>query len=276
MFNTPCCNPLISRRRFLRVVVAVVTASAISSMSMAHGGLLGDALGRVLRKRVIGREKASLMSRTVVAKRTLTQAEKQALQRELLELDRRTLARIETKYGQYIDPARLSAAKNCKSCFLDKRQYDEHLKRAYPELSAKERTGIVGDYLKRPYVNHNRTDVPSTLAHERLHQLSSNGRGAPFGGRFGEGITEHFANRIYGNLGIRGIPPAYPAERRVIQMIEARVGEGPIAQAYFRGDTRSMQQALDRQLGPGAFDTVIRYTERGRTDLAERVLRHGL
>jgi len=264
---------MMNRRKFLTAILALAVSALFSP---ANGGLLSSAVSRSLRKRMVGREATNSASRAAVTKSTLTQAEKQALQRELLELDRRTLARIETKYGQYIDPARLGAAKNCKSCFLDKKQYDEHLKRAYPELSAKERAGIVGDYLKRPYVNHNRTDVPSTLAHERLHQLSSNGRGAPFDGRFGEGITEHFANRIYGNLGIRGIRPAYPNERRVIQMIEARVGEAPIARAYFRGDTRSIQQALDRQLGPGAFDTIIRYTERGRTDLAERVLKHGL
>lgn len=264
---------MMNRRQFLSTFLAV---AASASLSTANGGLLGSAVSHSLGKRIVGRQAASSALKAAPGKGVLTQAEKQALQKELLELDRNTIVRIESKYGQYIDPARLGAAKNCRSCFLDKRQYDKHLKRAYPELSAEERAGIVGDYLKRPYVNHNKIDVPSTLAHERLHQMSSNGRGAPFGGRFGEGITEQFAGRVYGDLGIRGAPAAYSAERRVIQMIEARVGEAPVARAYFRGETKQLQQALDNQLGKGAFNGIVQNIERGHMDIAEQILKRGL
>ncbi len=272
MIDIPNIKTIMNRRQFLASALVV---TALMTVPVVNAGALSNAVSRSLRKK-IAKQTTSQAVGSRSTTRALTQAEKHALEKELLDLDHKTLARIESRYGQHISPAQLRAANSCKTCFLDKRQYDEHLRKAYPQLSAKERADIVGDYLKRPYVNHNRADMPRTLAHERLHQLSNDGRGKPFGGRFGEGITEHFSSRIYGDLGIRGAPAAYVNERRVIQKIQARVGEAPIARAYFRGDTRQLQQALDRQLGKGAFTNIVHYTERGQVELAERIIKHGL
>lgn len=59
-------------------------------------------------------------------------------------------------------------------------------------------------------------------------------------------------------------------------MLEARVGERPIAQAYFRGEAGALRREVDAQLGRGAFNAVAELTAGHRFAEAEEILKHGL
>lgn len=115
-----------------------------------------------------------------------------------------------------------------------------------------------------------------TVAHERLHQLGDPRFRGTLGSRLDEGATEHLASRISGDLAIRDLPRAYPAEGRIVQMLEAGVGDQALARAYFRGEMEPLRRAVDRQLGRGALDTISKLTEQGRFQEAEKVLTQGL
>ena len=161
--------------------------------------------------------------------RSTAQAEARALSRVLVDLDRRTLAQIEGRFGQNLSAERLRAVRQRPTQFLPHDRYQRRLREVYPGLSASERQQVVGDVTRRPHVDRNQVPLPRTVAHERLHQL----RDPRFRGQVGrgldEGMTEHLASKVSGDLGIRDLPPGYPAERRLVKMLEARVGEKPIA-----------------------------------------------
>lgn len=235
----------------------------------AHAGALGKAVTKGA-ARSAGKALGSSAQKAAVA-----QAEARALSRVLKDFDRRALLQIERRFGQHIPAERLSAARQVPTQFLRHEQYQERLKRAYPRLSAAERERVVGDFTGRPHVDRNQVLLPRTVAHERVHQLRDPRFRAQVGRGLDEGTTEHLASKVSGDLGIRDLPRGYPAERRLVEMLEARVGEKPIAQAYFRGEIGALRREVDAQLGRGAFDAVGKLTAERRFAEAEGILKHG-
>jgi hypothetical protein len=211
-----------------------------------------------------------------VERAAVARTEAQALSRVLTDLDRGTLRQIERRFGQHIPTERLSAARQAPTQFLSHEQYQERLTRVYPRLSAAERQQVVGDFTRRPHVDRNQVLLPRTVAHERLHQLRDPRFRAQVGRGLDEGTTELLASRVSGDLGIRDLPRGYPAERRLVEMLEARVGEKPIAQAYFRGEVEPLRGLVDADLGRGAFDRVAQLMAERRFAEAEEILKHGL
>lgn len=200
--------------------------------------------------------------------------ERAALGRELRHLDEATLARIERRFGAHLAPERLRQAQATPSQFLAHGPYQGQLRRAYPELSAGERQGVLGNYRDgRTYLDRNQVRLPRVTAHERLHQLADPRFRAQAGSRLDEGVTEHFAGRIYGDLGLRELPRIYPQEGRVVQQLRARVGEPLLARAYFRGELTPLRHALDGQLGRGRFDDLVGALARGDYRRAEALLK---
>jgi hypothetical protein len=236
----------------------------------AHAGALGKAVTKGA-ARSAGKALGSSAQKAAVA-----QAEAQALSGVLKDFDRRALLQIERQFGQHIPVERLSEARKVTTQFLAHERYQQRLERVYPHLSAAEREQVVGDFTRRPHVDRNQVLLPRTVAHERMHQLRDPHFRAGVGRGLDEGTTEHLASKISGDLGIRDLPRGYPAERRLVEMLEARVGEKPIAQAYFRGEIGALRREVDAQFGRGAFDAVGKLTAERRFAEAEGILKHGL
>jgi hypothetical protein len=208
--------------------------------------------------------------------RTTAQTEARALSRVLADLDRRTLAQIERRFGQNLSAEQLRSARQAPTQFLPHDRYQRRLREVYPGLSAYERQQVVGDFTRRPHVDRNQVLLPRTIAHERVHQL----RDPRFRGQVGrgldEGTTEYLASKVHGDLGIRNLPQGYPAEKRVVQMLSARVGDEQIAKAYFKGEVEALRRSVDGQLGTGAFDKVAKLTAEARFAEAEEILKRGV
>ncbi len=251
------------------------TWGAITTIGLTVGVFF---LPLVVQAGTVGRALARGAARRVAKSlgRSAAQAEARALSRVVAELDRKTLAQIERRFGQHLSAGRLRAARQAPTQFLPHDRYQRRLRELYPGLSAAERQQVVGDFTRRPHVDRNQVLLPRTVAHERLHQLRDPRFRAEVGRGLDEGTTEHLASKVSGDLGIRDLPRGYPAERRVVEMLEARAGERRIAEAYFQGETAALRRELDAQLGRGAFDAVAKLTAEGRFAEAEEILKHGL
>lgn len=210
--------------------------------------------------------------------RGVADSDEEALyRRELRRLDRHTLERIERRFGGYIPPERLEEARRRPVEFQRHRKYLEHLKRE--GLRPAERERILGDFDKDErviYIDREHILVPKTLAHERLHQLGDERFRALLGSKLDEGMTEHLAREIATDPELVDVGKCYPRERRIIEMLSARVGEDTLKRAYFQGDWLPLKQRLDRELGEGALAEIARLTEAGRHSEAEEIIKGGL
>ena len=54
------------------------------------------------------------------------------------------------------------------------------------------------------------------------------------------------------------------------------VGEQTIARAYFRGEIRQLEKAVDRELGPGAMSTIAGYVEKENFPAAQQIIKRGV
>jgi hypothetical protein len=237
-----------------RLGLPLVFAAVLGAMvtSPAHAGALGKALSKEVASRMTVRQ-------------TLTSAERQALRKTLREMDTRALAALEARYGAHIPKEVLLKTKQKPSVFLDEASYQAWLRRAYPDASPRELRGVVGDM--HPLtggvtVNRNQATLVRTLAHERVHQLAHPRFGQRMGSDFDEGVTDLFAARVSSDLSLRGATVGYPAQRELAGMLVARVGEGPVARAYFRGEFDLLARNLERELGPRAMITFQGHLQR--------------
>lgn len=259
------------KNTFLTVsILATSFVCLISFSNQVDAGVFSNSISKVISRKASMRQATGTVT-------NLTREEIAAMQRQLITLDRKSLARIEARYGEYIPATKLRESARCSTCFLDRNAYDAHLRRAYPNFTAADRKAILGDVKNgKIYVNSDRRQIQSTVSHERLHHLSHEGFRARAGSRLDEGFTEHFSRKIYSDLSLKGAPVVYQQEQRLVQMIHARTGEGPMAKAYFSGDIAPLRQSLDKQLGRGAFQKIAREADRGDFKAAERILTKGL
>ena len=237
-----------------RLVLPLAFAAVLGAMvtSPAHAGALGKALSKEVASRMAVRQ-------------SLTSAERQALKQTLRQMDTRTLAALEARYGAHIPKEALLHAKQNPSVFLDDAAYQVWLKGAYPNASPRELRGVIGDMhtaTRRVTVNRNQATLVRTLAHERVHQMSHPRFGQRMGSDFDEGVTDFFAARVSSDMSLRGAAVGYPAQRELAGMLVARVGEGPVARAYFRGEFDLLARNLERELGPRAFTTFQGHLQR--------------
>lgn len=206
----------------------------------------------------------------------LTAAERAKYTEILARLDHDALALIEKRFGAYIAPEKMAMARQTPTAFLDQATYRQALRKTDPTLTEKEIAETLGHYLpstSKTHVNHNTIVVPNVTAHERLHQLANPKFAERFGPDMDEGATGYFSRHIYGELGLletQGMN--YPEYRRLINLMGSRVGDEPIAKAYFQGDFRALQQGLDNDLGQGAFEAVSRHLYSGEFKQAELIL----
>lgn len=273
-------NYKVLHERMARGVYAMVLAVALLGTPVAtDAGALGKSVAKAAAARLgrtAGRAKVNPRTAKTNTAGAINTTERAALEQQLRRLDSQALSRIEQRFGTYIAPRRMQHARSTQTQFLGHTSYQRQLSRTDPALPAGRRQNVVGNYVNgKTYVDRNQVLVPRTVAHERIHQLADPRFRQRTGSRLDEGMTEYFAGRINGDLGIRDLPAVYPGQRRVVQMMASRLGERPLARAYFSGEVGALRKQLDSQLGVGAFDDIARAMERGNHGAAAKILQAG-
>lgn len=201
-------------------------------------------------------------------------AERAAAAKLLRELDKKSLAAIQRRYGMFITQERLGIAARHPTAIMDRAAFDKHLRSQFPSLNQAEREGVLGYYFdQRLYVNGNHVQVPLTVVHERLHQLAHPRFRETLGKELNEGLTEQFARGIYSDLALVDVAKVYPGEQRIVSMLTARVGDERLASAYFKGDLGALRRFLDADLGAGTFQRFATAGRAGNLKAAEALLR---
>jgi len=233
------------------------------SIAFAQAGAAAGAVERNIAKRLATRGGAV----------ALTAAERAALQKLWLQADRDALKRIEVQFGAYLDKNRLAQAGKTPAIIAERDAFDQALRRAEPKMSEEKRKAILGYYFdEKLYVNGHHPEMLTTLAHERIHQLSHPRFQQALGSEVNEGFTESFARRVHPVIPVRDAPKVYTAEQRISQMLHARVPEKDLANAYFGGDISRLRRYVDADLGGGTFDNFAAAARRGDLARAEAIL----
>lgn len=239
--------------RASRITIAIAIGVMILDPPIVDAGAVGKALSKEIAGRIAARE-------------VVVDAEQRVLQRMLKKLDTSALQNLKARYGTFISKELLVIAKQKPSTFLEKASYNSWLRRAYPTAPRHELQGVVGDthpLTRSVTVNRNEVNLVRTLAHERVHQVAHPRFRASFGRELDEGVTDYFASRVSGELHLADNIIGYPSERELIGTIVSRVGEKPLAKAYFRGEFDDLAGALERDIGPGSFGLLQRYIQNG-------------
>ena len=253
-----------NRRIVVLMSVVVPALAAFLGGTAVQAGAVSRSVSKAIANKAAGsvaQRAAASQAIRKAAPKALTAAEKAELQRLITQLDRDALKAIEKKYAMYIPAERLRLAHSVPVVFKDKAAYQQYLHKAYPKIPVEERARMLGHYdvrAKIPHANINNPRLPRVVAHERIHQLGHPGFRGIIGKDMDEGLTEHFASKIYGDLSIKGLAPIYPRQRRIAEMISARVGPERLSQAYFQGNLGALQKSLDKQLGTGALAKISR------------------
>ncbi len=263
----------------IAIVLAMVLV--VAPAAEAFGSVVSQ-VGKAATKRAVGtaeRQGARRAATGQAIKAPPVSAEMAALRKQHLKLDRQTLDLIEKRYGHYIPAERLQQVKSRPNAFLDKKNYQACLQKACPEIPKDERSTYVGHYdpqRDKIYADRNQVLLPRIVAHERLHQLSHPRFKDRFKREFDEGTTDYFSANVRGDLHIPEIAVGYPQSRETIGLLSSRVGEQTIARAYFRGDIRQLEKAVDQELGPGAMSAIARYVEKEDFHAAQQIIKRGV
>lgn len=200
------------------------------------------------------------------------ESEARALAKWHEELDQSTLATLEDTFSADIDGDRLSAARAHPTRFQPTEEYQRGLASAYPGEA--DRDLIMGDLRDGidPTIDANGPELPTTVTHEHVHQLSNHKFRHEVGLGLDEGTTEHIARQNSSGGHIADVPNAYPEEERIAGMIEARVGP-ELERAYFSGDVSALRREFDGQLGEGALDTAVALIREGKLNEAAELIK---
>jgi hypothetical protein len=104
-------------------------------------------------------------------------------------------------------------------------------------------------------------EIPKTIAHERLHQLSDPKALKELGSPLYEGVTEDLAIDAVGAESDRADQRCYPVERAIAKEAREIAGDDAVERAYFAGDATELRRRLDQQLGPGGLERLQRQIE---------------
>lgn len=270
-------------RDTVKSVVALTTALghfAAAGPVLAQGGVVAGAVERTLVKR--------LAQRGALA--ALSASERAALARLWGDLDAKTLAQIERRFGAQISKERMAqAAKTPATLFAEREEFEKYLMKLDPAMSEETRKRVLGVYFREQVAaDGHQVFLPQTVAHERLHQLSHPRFKQAFGTPLNEGMTEMYTREIHRGFPLNDIRYShgakreivftplnrvYEEERRIAMMLAARVPEERLAAAYFRGEIGELRRWMDSDIGRGAFDRFATAMRSNDLKAAEQVLR---
>lgn len=188
------------------------------------------------------------------------------IQKYLAETDQALSSALAEKYRDAVPASRIEAILALPTQFEDREKFDQALEEAGGKPG--EGTRVLGFSrfdTGRAHVALDHLEIPKTIAHERLHQLSDPRAVKDLGQPLYEGLTEDLAIDAIGSESPPGLDRCYPAERTVAHEMRDLAGSDAVERAYFGGDSTELRQRLDERLGPGGMERL----QRQIADLAE-------
>ncbi len=223
---------------------AMLLSALFLSADVSAGGLM-ESIERSVAKR------AGQALEKKAARDALTPAEKSALLQQHIRLDEEMRNAILKRYGEYIPREGKIRAMQSRVVFYDKPPQD----------------GLYGWTGTRPHVYARSSRVVTTVLHERIHHLAHSAFKARVSMDLNESMTIFLTRQIGRDVPLKGYELPGADKAKIADMLAARVGERALAKAYFRGDFRELEQALESQLGRGAFERLNRLMATGEGGL---------
>lgn len=188
------------------------------------------------------------------------------LQKYLSETDQALTNALAEKYRDVVPASRIETIRSLPTQFENREQFDRGLGTADDKPG--ERTRVLGysRFDTEPaHVAVDHLEIPKTIAHERLHQLSDPRAIETLGRPLYEGMTEDMAIDAIGTESPAGWAQCYPTERAVAHEMRDLAGKDAVERAYFKGDSTELRERLDKRLGPGGMERL----QQQITDLVE-------
>ena len=177
----------------------------------------------------------------------------------LADTDEMLSSALAAKYGNVVPPARIESALSMPTEFDDRDQFDQALAKAGGKPGEGARVlGYSRFDAEQPHVAVDHLEIPKTIAHERLHQLSDPQSAKELGRSLYEGVTEDLAIDAIGTESPSGMNRCYPTERAVAHEMRELAGTDAVEQAYFAGDSTELRRRLDEKLGSGGLERLQR------------------
>ena len=181
------------------------------------------------------------------------------LQKYLAETDQVLTNALAEKYRDVVPASRIEAILALPTQFEGREKFDQDLGMAGGKPG--EGTRVLGYSrfdTEQAHVALDHLEIPKTIAHERLHQLSDPRAIEDLGQALYEGLTEDMAIDAIGSESPSGLDRCYPAERAVAHEMRDLAGSDAVERAYFGGDSAALRQRLDERLGPGGMERLQR------------------
>src|SRR5205823_1165725 len=150
------------------------------------------------------------------------------------------------RYGSIVPAQRLEAMLLMPTKFEEREQFERSLADAGGKVNAGRRVlGYSRFDTECAHVATDHLEIPKTIAHERLHQLSDPKARQELGQSLYEGVTEDLAVDTIGSESDRARRSDYGVERAVAHEMREVAGEDAVEQAYFSGDTQDLRRRLN-------------------------------
>jgi len=179
------------------------------------------------------------------------------LHKYLAETDQALTNALAEKYRDVVPPSRIEAILALPTQFEGRERFDQALGKAGGKPG--EGTRVLGYSrfdTEQAHVATDHLEIPKTIAHERLHQLSDPRAVEALGQPLYEGVTEDLAIDAIGSESPPGLDRCYPTERAVAHEMRDLAGSDAVERAYFAGDSSELRQRLDERLGPGGMERI--------------------
>lgn len=179
----------------------------------------------------------------------LERSRREHLESYLRQVDRSAMDELENRYGHLV-PEPLMRGVREQPLSLDDRAEFETALGVPSENERGERYVGFSEGPNRPaHINLEHLQIPKTIYHERIHQLSHPAARRLLGDDLYEGLTEHYAIGGLGTETPEGQAISYGEQRADAQRLESVCGREALERAYFAGDDRELRAALERAMG---------------------------
>lgn len=162
------------------------------------------------------------------------------------DMDKAAVDAIGERFGKFIPAERLKAIPELSTKFEGAREFCDSYR---TETGHKAPDGLAG-FTKPDSPAHvsvkETSSVPEVVLHERLHQLASPDAKRLLGDKLYEGVTQDLAIELLGQKPQPGDLTGYPVERDRAHNMRKLVGSDAMCRAYFQGDAKPLQAAIDR------------------------------
>ncbi len=172
-----------------------------------------------------------------------------AMRTYFTDMDKAAVGAIGERFGSFIPADRLKNLPDMPSKFENAHE----LRSAFKEETGHKAPDGLAGFTRPDSPAHisvtNLSGVPETVLHERLHQLASPDAKHLLGDKIYEGMTQDLAIEVLGQEPRPGDLTGYPVERLRAHNLRKLVGSEAVCRAYFEGDAKPLQSAIDRVMG---------------------------